>query len=104
MKRVVLLGCTGSVGTQTLDVIHRLNERTDDPSQQFSVVGLGAGHWSEALQAQTQRWQPDVVAVAEPTPSANGPNGQHAPVAAAYVELFSGDGSLERMVERLEPD
>jgi 1-deoxy-D-xylulose-5-phosphate reductoisomerase len=68
------------------------------------VVGLGAGHWSEALQTQTQRWQPDVVAVAETSPSANGAGAQHAPVAGAYVDFFSGDGSLERMVERLEPD
>jgi 1-deoxy-D-xylulose-5-phosphate reductoisomerase len=104
MKRVVLLGCTGSVGTQTLDVIHRLNERTDDSSAHLSVVGLGAGHWSEALQMQAKRWEPDVVAVAEAAPAVDGANGQRTPVAGIYVDLLCGEGSLEEMVERLEPD
>ncbi|MBT3941727.1 MAG: hypothetical protein HOF43_03275, partial [Chloroflexi bacterium] len=35
-KRVVLLGSTGSVGTQTLDVIRALPDR-------FQVLGLAAG-------------------------------------------------------------
>jgi 1-deoxy-D-xylulose-5-phosphate reductoisomerase len=41
LKRIVILGATGSIGTQTLDVIRRLPER-------LRVVGLSA-HRNEAL-------------------------------------------------------
>ncbi|MCH4285025.1 MULTISPECIES: 1-deoxy-D-xylulose-5-phosphate reductoisomerase [Erysipelotrichaceae] len=37
MKKIVLLGATGSIGTQTIDVVnHHRNE--------FSIIGLSAGH------------------------------------------------------------
>jgi 1-deoxy-D-xylulose-5-phosphate reductoisomerase len=56
----VLLGSTGSVGTQALDVIRRNPDR-------FRVVGLGAGgSQPDLLAAQTVEFAPDVVAVADP--------------------------------------
>jgi 1-deoxy-D-xylulose-5-phosphate reductoisomerase len=45
MRRVVVLGSTGSVGTQALEVIRRHRDR-------YEVVGLAAGHNREALAAQ----------------------------------------------------
>ena len=45
MRRVVILGSTGSIGTQALDVIRGNPER-------FDVVGLAAGHNTEALAEQ----------------------------------------------------
>jgi 1-deoxy-D-xylulose-5-phosphate reductoisomerase len=63
MKRVVVLGSTGSVGTQTLDVLARLPDG-------FALVGLAAGHWSAPFMAQVGEWKPPFVAVAadEPVP------------------------------------
>ena len=57
MRRVVILGSTGSIGTQALDVIRRNPDR-------FTVVGLAAsGARMELLLAQIQEFAPSVVAV-----------------------------------------
>ena len=56
MKRVVLLGSTGSIGTQTLDVIARFPERLE-------VAGLAAGGNVELLLEQTKQFRPGVVSV-----------------------------------------
>lgn len=60
MRTIVLLGSTGSIGTQTLDVIR-------DRRDQFRVVGLGAsGGNLELLAAQIIEFQPETVALARP--------------------------------------
>ncbi len=50
MRRVLILGSTGSIGTQALDVIR---ERRD----QFEVVGLAAGRDAESLAAQAVEFE-----------------------------------------------
>ncbi|TNJ64330.1 1-deoxy-D-xylulose-5-phosphate reductoisomerase [Paenibacillus hemerocallicola] len=57
MKRVSLLGSTGSVGTQTLDVISRYPDR-------FQVEALTAGQNWELLIEQANRFRPKQVSVA----------------------------------------
>jgi 1-deoxy-D-xylulose-5-phosphate reductoisomerase len=49
MRRVVILGSTGSIGTQALDVIRANPER-------FEVVGLAAGRSADALRAQAEEF------------------------------------------------
>src|SRR5688500_2549270 len=59
MRRVVLLGSTGSVGTQAVDVVRRHRDR-------FRVHGLAAGGSRLSLLAeQVLDLSPDVVAVAD---------------------------------------
>ena len=59
-RRVVLLGSTGSIGTQALDVIARAGE-------QFSVTAVCAGGGNVALLAeQALRWQVDYVGISSP--------------------------------------
>lgn len=53
---VVLLGSTGSIGRNTLDVVSRHTER-------FSVLGLAAGRNVQLLAEQVTRWQPARVVV-----------------------------------------
>ena len=60
VNRLVLLGSTGSIGTQTLDVIDQLS----DIGQPFDVVGLSAGHDSPAFRTQIDRIRPAFVGVA----------------------------------------
>jgi len=50
MKNIVILGSTGSIGTQALDIVSRLPEK-------LRVVGLAANNNSELLanQANTYR-------------------------------------------------
>jgi 1-deoxy-D-xylulose-5-phosphate reductoisomerase len=59
MRRVVILGSTGSIGTAALEVARALPDR-------LKVVGLSCRHDVERLAAQAAEFQPDAVAVAEP--------------------------------------
>ncbi len=59
--RVIILGSTGSIGTQTLDIIYRLNHVGYD----FEIVGLGAGRNIELLIEQIEAARPRAVCVAE---------------------------------------
>lgn len=56
MKRLAILGSTGSIGVNTLDIVQRFPER-------FKVVGLSAGLNIELLKEQILRFQPNVVSV-----------------------------------------
>ncbi len=56
MKRVVVLGSTGSIGTQTLDVCRNLG---------YSVIALAAGKNIELLEKQAREFNPKIVAVAD---------------------------------------
>ncbi|QNJ25452.1 1-deoxy-D-xylulose 5-phosphate reductoisomerase [Synechococcus sp. SYN20] len=59
MKAISVLGSTGSIGTQTLEII-------EDFPDQFRVVALSAGRNLSLLVSQIQRHRPDVVALADP--------------------------------------
>ncbi|MFI8631337.1 1-deoxy-D-xylulose-5-phosphate reductoisomerase [Microbacterium sp. NPDC077663] len=49
MRRILILGSTGSIGTQALDVIRANRDR-------FEVVGLAAGRDAEGLRAQAEEF------------------------------------------------
>jgi len=59
MKRLAILGSTGSIGEQTLEVVARHPDR-------FDVVGLAAGRRVERLIEQARRLSPRRVSVADP--------------------------------------
>jgi len=58
-RHVIILGSTGSIGTQTIDIIERLNQR----GYAFSVVGLAAGRNVERLAEQIKCYRPRAVCV-----------------------------------------
>jgi 1-deoxy-D-xylulose-5-phosphate reductoisomerase len=58
MKKIVILGSTGSIGTQALDVIGRHPDL-------FEVVGLAAGKNIGLIEEQVRRFRPKCVSVAE---------------------------------------
>jgi len=58
MKRITILGSTGSIGRSTLDVISR-------NSSQFKVVALAAGKNIDLLEEQIRAFRPDIAAVAD---------------------------------------
>ena len=60
-RRIVILGSTGSIGTQTLDVVERLNSA----GHAFEVAGLAAGRNIDLLAEQIERFSPSVVSVAD---------------------------------------
>ncbi|MDR0270045.1 1-deoxy-D-xylulose-5-phosphate reductoisomerase [Paenibacillus sp.] len=57
MKKISVLGSTGSVGTQTLDVVAKHSEH-------FQIEGLAAGNNTDLLLEQIQQFQPRKVSVA----------------------------------------
>lgn len=58
MKKIAILGSTGSIGTQTLDVVR---EHPDE----LSVVALAAGRNKEKLREQIREFHPKVVSLSE---------------------------------------
>ena len=58
MSSVAILGSTGSIGTQTLDIVQA---RPDE----YRVAALGAARSVDLLAEQAQRFRPDIVAIAD---------------------------------------
>ncbi len=54
MKKITILGSTGSIGTQTLDVVDNINAK---------VVGLTANNNIDLLEQQVLKYNPEFVAV-----------------------------------------
>jgi 1-deoxy-D-xylulose-5-phosphate reductoisomerase len=59
MKKVVLLGSTGSIGTSTVKV-------AEDLPGQIRLIGLAAGGNADLLLEQTRKHQPGVVSINDP--------------------------------------
>lgn len=57
MKQLAILGSTGSIGQSTLRIVEQYPDR-------FRVLSLAAGRNIDAVFAQCQRWQPQIVSVA----------------------------------------
>ena len=58
MKKIAILGSTGSIGTQTLDVIRA-------HSDELEVVALAAGSNKERLKEQIREFHPDLVSLSD---------------------------------------
>ncbi|MGL5066134.1 MAG: 1-deoxy-D-xylulose-5-phosphate reductoisomerase [Microcoleus sp.] len=56
MKAITLLGSTGSIGTQTLDIVAQYPDR-------FRIVGLSAGRNIALLAQQIRQFRPEIVAI-----------------------------------------
>lgn len=60
MTGVAILGCTGSIGRQTLDVIRQFKDK-------FRVTALVCGSDAETLLKQAEEFKPDFVGIADKT-------------------------------------
>jgi len=69
--RVIVLGSTGSIGTQTLDVIEHLNalHERGQWDTRYQVVGLAAGKNASLLREQAAKFQVRHLATSESNPS-----------------------------------
>lgn len=92
MKRVAVLGSTGSIGTQTLDVIRLHKDR-------FSVSVLAARKNIERLLAQAEEFSPACIAV---TDTAAGREFQKRYTGSA--EVLIGEDALLEAVRRTDVD
>lgn len=82
MRRVAILGSTGSIGVQALDVVGRFPDR-------FEVVALAAGRNVERLAAQAQAFRPRLVAVADERAAA-----ALRPLVPAGTRVVGGDAGV----------
>ena len=57
MKRLAILGSTGSIGQSTLSIVEQFPER-------YSVAALAAGRNVDEAFAQAMRWRPQVISLA----------------------------------------
>jgi 1-deoxy-D-xylulose-5-phosphate reductoisomerase len=95
MRSLALLGSTGSIGTQALDVVRRNPDR-------FRVVGLSAGGANQELLAgQIREFLPPVVAIADEAAAAEVEErlGQ-----VRGVELVVGPDAAERVARDSDAD
>ena len=60
MKRIAILGSTGSIGRSTLSVVESYPDR-------FQVISLAAGKNLDEVLQQAQRWKPRLVSIAAET-------------------------------------
>ncbi|MEL6902184.1 MAG: 1-deoxy-D-xylulose-5-phosphate reductoisomerase [Cyanobacteria bacterium J06606_4] len=58
MKAITLLGSTGSIGTQTLDIL-------EHHPDQFRLVGIAAGSNATLLAEQVMQFRPEIVAICD---------------------------------------
>ena len=95
MRSITILGSTGSVGTQALDVVRRNPER-------FKVVGLSvAGTNQELLIGQIREFLPPVVAIADEA-AAEEVGGVLSSLRG--IELLVGPDAAERLAADTEAD
>jgi len=93
--RLAVLGSTGSIGTQTLDVVSRLR----DIGYDIDVVALAAGHNAQRLLEQISLYRPRIVSVADEETSRPIRDG-----CPANVEVVFGESGLQTIVERDDID
>jgi 1-deoxy-D-xylulose-5-phosphate reductoisomerase len=64
MKKLIIFGSTGSIGTNTLDIVADFPDR-------FQVVGLTAGWNGVTLERQIRKFRPRLVSMVDPEAAAN---------------------------------
>ncbi len=80
MRGVSVIGATGSIGRQTLDIVAQHPDK-------LRVVALTAGRDAEGLVALAARWQPKLIALTDPKAAANCRGKVNCPVSAGMEGL-----------------
>ncbi|MDH5587950.1 MAG: 1-deoxy-D-xylulose-5-phosphate reductoisomerase [Nitrospirota bacterium] len=93
MKRIVILGSTGSIGASTLDVVSKFPEH-------FQVVGLAAGSKDHILEDQIRAFHPKVVALSCPDAAKR----LRTRLTTAQVEVLDGERGLCEVAKLPECD
>ena len=96
MRSLIILGSTGSVGTQALDVVRRNPDR-------FKVVGLSAGTNHELLVGQIREFLPPYVAMADEE-AADDLRDKLVSSNTRGAEIFVGPDAAERLARDVEAD
>jgi 1-deoxy-D-xylulose-5-phosphate reductoisomerase len=92
-KRVAILGSTGSIGSNALDVIEHLGEP-------YRAVALSAHRQAGKLLEQARRFRPAAVAVTDESPDAS----LVQELRATGAEVYVGPEGMEQLVARPDVD
>lgn len=92
MKKVVLLGSTGSIGTSTIKVAEDLPDR-------IQLIGLAAGNNARLLAEQTARHRPQAICLQDP-----GKAEELRKSCGPQVKVHSGDEGLIQLATLPEAD
>ena len=90
-KRIAILGSTGSIGRQTLEVI--------SAQPHLAACALAAGNNWQLLAEQARAFAPDVVAVASEPAAAS-----LAAAGLGGVAVLSGPDAMTELVRAVRPD
>jgi 1-deoxy-D-xylulose-5-phosphate reductoisomerase len=93
MKSIIILGSTGSIGTNTLDIVQRFPD-------EFRVVGLTAGNNIDKLEAQIRQFAPIAVAVSTESSAALLRNR----CADLQVEILAGEEGITQVAAGLDAE
>lgn len=85
-KKITIIGSTGSIGTQALEVIEKI-------SDQFEIIGLAAGSNVDLLNKQIEKFHPKTVCI-----------GKKAEINDKSVKVLYGDEGLEELCSNKEND
>ncbi|HEX9891109.1 MAG TPA: 1-deoxy-D-xylulose-5-phosphate reductoisomerase [Actinomycetota bacterium] len=97
MRRVIILGSTGSIGTQALDVIRRNPDR-------FQVAGLAAASNHDLLVGQIREFIPPVVAVSDEAAATELRAGLEGTKGLKSVDIVAGPDAAESIARDLEAE
>jgi len=96
MRRIAILGSTGSIGRSTLSVAESYPDR-------FQIIALAAGSNLEAAFEQALRWKPRVLSIADET-DADSLRRQLKARGLAEIEVVSGAAGTVRVSTHPEVD
>jgi len=96
MKRIAILGSTGSIGRSTLSVVESFPDR-------FQVITLAAGRNFDLAFEQAQRWRPQIISVASES-DANTLKSKLKSVGISNVEVESGPTGAFRVATHPDAD
>lgn len=93
MKTIIILGSTGSIGTNTLDIVQRFPGK-------FRVAGLTAGNNIDKLEEQIRVFKPQVVAVSQESAAVT----LRQRCAGLPVKILSGEAGIAQVASLPEAE
>ena len=86
-KKISIIGSTGSIGTQSLEVIEKLQDK-------FEIIALAGGSNVNLLNKQIEKFKPKYVCLGKPNSALNAQN----------AKVFYGDEGLDEICSNKEND
>ena len=88
-RKISIIGSTGSIGRQALEVIEKLQDK-------FEIIGLAGGSNIELLFEQAERFQPKYLCIGKPD--------KQTPDVRGKFDVLFGESGLEKICSNKEND